>query len=467
MSCGPAGLACQSRLDEPETLVIMTSVPETRFVRAGDVDLAYQTFGSGDHCLVWVPGWISHVEAMWDLPELARFLDGLGKFSRVAVFDKRGTGMSDRIKGVATLEDRMDDISAVMDAAEFERATLFGWTDAGTMLALFAGTHPDRVSGLVVGEPTVKLIPDGTEPWGYRREILDATSDATSPESWGQAGMLSFVDPSGLENGRIAAWWRRYERLSSTPNAAATMLQVIQQVDVRPFLASIQAPTLVLHRRDSQLLMPRAARYFADQIAGAQYRELPGESLAPYLGDQELVLAEVQEFVTGARAPARTDRFLATVVFTDIVDSTQHAERLGDTAWRDTLATHYAVLEETAARQGGRIINTTGDGALALFDGPTRAVNYASAVIAAVHDLGHQIRAGAHTGEIERIGTSDVTGLAVHISARVAAKAAADELLVTSTVRDLTVGSGLIFIDRGEQELKGIPNRWHLYALAP
>src|SRR5580765_1266548 len=170
------------------TVGAMTSVPETRFVRAGDVDLAYQTFGSGDHCLVWVPGWISHVEAMWDLPEFARFLDRLGHFSRVTVFDKRGTGMSDRINGVATLEERMDDIRAVMDAADFERATLFGWADAGTMLALFAGTHPDRVSGLVVGEPTVKLIPDGTEPWGYRREILDATSEATSAESWGQGG---------------------------------------------------------------------------------------------------------------------------------------------------------------------------------------------------------------------------------------------------------------------------------------
>ena len=374
--------------------------------------------------------------------------------------------MSDRIDGAATLEERMDDVRAVMDAAEFERAVLFGWADAGTMLALFAGTHPDRVDGLVVGEPTVKLIPNGTEPWGYRPEILDATSNATRPESWGRGGMLSFIDPSAVGDARIGAWWRRYERLSSTPNAAATMLQVIEDVDVRPFLASVQAPTLVLHRRDTRLLMPGAAQYFADQIEGARYRELTGESVAPYLGDQASVLDEVQQFVTGARAPARTDRFLATVVFTDIVDSTKHAERLGDTPWRDTLATHYAFLEEAARRQGGRIVNTTGDGALALFDGPTRAVNYASAVIAAVHDLGHQIRAGAHTGEIERIGTSDVTGLAVHISARVAATAGADELLVTSTVRDLTVGSGLTFIDRGEHDLKGIPNLWHLYALA-
>lgn len=442
----------------------MPTVPGTNFVRAGDVDIAYQTFGSGDPCLIWVPGWISHVEAMWDLPELARFLEGLAKFSRVAVFDKRGTGMSDRMDDAATLEERMDDVRAVMDAAEFERAFLFGWADAGTMLALFAGTHPDRVAGLVVGEPTVKLTPDGNEPWGYRPEVLSTTSDATRPEMWGKGRMLSFVDPSALETDRIAAWWRRYERVSSTPNAAATMLQVIEHVDVRPFLASVQASTLVLHRRDSQLLMPGAAQYFADQIAGAQYRELPGESLAPYLGDQDSVLIEVEEFVTGTRMPSSADRFLATVVFTDIVDSTVHAERLGDVQWRDTLATHHATLEQIAARHDGRIIDTAGDGALALFDGPTRAVNYARAAVEAVHELGHQVRAGAHTGEIER-RDADIAGLAVHVGARVAAKAVADEVLVTSTVRDLTVGSGLNFVDRGEHDLKGVPNRWHLYAL--
>ncbi len=443
----------------------MPTVPETHFVRAGDVDIAYQTFGSGDARLVWVPGWISHVEAMWDLPEFARFLERLGQFSRVAVFDKRGTGMSDRMNDAATLEERMDDIRAVMDAADFERAFLFGWADAGTMLALFAGTHPERVEGLVVGEPTVKLSPDGRNPWGYRPEILATTADATHPELWGQGRMLSFVDPSALESERIAAWWRRYERVSSTPNAAATMLQVIEHVDVRPFLASVQASTLVLHRRDSQLLMPGAARYFSDQVAGAQYRELPGDCLAPYLGDQDSVLVEVEEFVTGTRTTSRNDRFLATVVFTDIVDSTVLADRLGDAPWRDTLATHHALLHRVATRHSGRIVDTAGDGALALFDGPTRAVRYASAVAEAVHELGHQIRAGAHTGEVERRDADDVAGLAVHVGARVAAQAAADEVLVTSTVRDLTVGSGLSFVDRGEFDLKGVPNPWHLFAL--
>jgi class 3 adenylate cyclase len=433
----------------------MPAIPETRFAHAGGVDIAYQTFGSGNVDLVWVPGWISHVEAMWDLPEFARFLEGLGTFSRVVTFDKRGTGMSDRMQNVATLEERMDDIRAVMDTVGLESAVLFGWADAGTMLALFAGTYPDRVEALVVGEATVKQAPDGDGPWGLRPEILAATADATDPDTWGQGKMLSFIDPTTPNDGRIAAWWRRYERLSSTPSAAATMLQVIAQVDVGPFLGSIQAPTLVLHRREAHLLVPEASRYFADQISGAQYRELSGDAVAPYLGDQDSVLAEVQEFVTGTRPAARADRFLATVVFTDIVGSTEHAERLGDSQWRNTLASHHA----------GRVVNTAGDGALAVFDGPTRAVNYAIAVVDAVHELGHQVRAGVHSGEVERRDTNELAGIAVHIGARVSGRAQPDQVLVTSTVRDLTIGSGLVFVDRGDHELKGLPDRWHLYAL--
>jgi class 3 adenylate cyclase len=443
----------------------MPAVPETRFVRAGDVDIAYQTFGSGDLHLVWVPGWISHVEAMWDLPELARFLERLGQFSRLVTFDKRGTGMSDRMDGVATLEERMDDIRAVMDAVGFDRAVLFGWSDASTLLALFAATYPDRVHGLVVGEATVKLTPDGDQPWGMRPEVIAATSDSTAADAWGQGRMLSIVDPSAPADGRIAAWWRRYERLSSTPSAAATMLQVVAQVDVRPFLASVQAPTLVLHRRDAQLLSPGSVKYFADQIAGAQYQELPGDAIAPYLGDQDSVLTAFEEFMTGTRAAGTADRFLATVVFTDIVGSTGHAERLGDAEWRVTLATHHALLEQLASRHSGRIVGTAGDGVLAVFDGPTRAVHYASAAVDAVHELGHQVRAGIHTGEVERRDGDDLAGMAVHIGARVSGAAETDEVLATSTVRDLTVGSGLTFVDRGEHELKGVPDRWHLYAL--
>jgi class 3 adenylate cyclase len=443
----------------------VSTPPETRFARAGDVDIAYQTFGSGTVDLVWVPGWISHIEAMWELPEFARFLERLASFARVVTFDKRGTGMSDRMATVATLEERMDDIRAVMDALGLERAVLFGWTDAGLMLTLFAGTYHDRVSGLVVGEPTVKQASDGSEPWGLRPEVVATTSTATHPDAWGSGQMLALVDPSAPTDGRVAAWWRRYERLSSTPRAAATMLEAIADLDVRPFLGAVQAPTLVLHRQDATLLMPGAAQYFADRIDGAQYRELPGDALAPYFGDQDSVLAEVQEFVTGCR-PARTvDRFLASVVFTDIVGSTEHAERLGDAEWRNTLIAHHDLLTRLAERHGGRIVDTAGDGAFATFDGPTRAVTYAKGAVDAVQSLGHHIRAGVHIGEVERRDASGLAGMAVHIGARVLGQALQDEVLVTATVRDLTVGSGLSFEDRGEHALKGVPDQWRLYSL--
>jgi class 3 adenylate cyclase len=374
--------------------------------------------------------------------------------------------MSDRMESAATLEERMDDVRAVMDAAGVERAVLFGWTDAATMLALFAGTHPTRVQALIVGEATVKLIGDGKQPWGMRAEVVAATAAATQPDAWGQGRMLSFIDPSARESGRVAAWWRRYERLSCTPRAAATMMNVISQVDVRPLLPSVQAPTLVLHRVGARLHVAGAARYFADQIAGAQYREIPGDTLTPYLGDQAAVLAEVEEFVTGKPTPSRSERFLATVVFTDIVGSTRRADELGDAEWRRTLAAHHALVEQIANRHGGRVVGTAGDGVLAVFDGPTRAVNYASAVVDAVHELDLQVRAGIHTGEVERQVADELAGLAVHIGARVSAHAEADEVLVSSTVHDLTVGSGLVFADRGEYELKGVPQTWHLYSLS-
>jgi class 3 adenylate cyclase len=445
--------------------VSASTVPETRFARAGSVDIAYQSFGSGDAALVWVPGWISHVEAMWDLPEFARFLERLASFSRVVTFDKRGTGMSDRIQNPPTLEERMDDVRAVMDAAELERAVLFGWTDAGAMLALFAGTYPDRVEALIVGEPTVKQAAEDDHPWGIRPEFLSATVEATAHEVWGSGSMLALIDPSAAQDAHLAAWWRRYERLSSTPNAVATMVGMVGSADVRPFLASVQAPTLVLHRREAQILMPGASQFFADQIAHAEYRELPGDALAPYLGDQDSVLTEVEEFVTGRRPSPQGDRYLATVVFTDIVDSTKHAERLGDAAWRDTLLSHYSMLEQQAARYGGRIVDTTGDGALAVFDGPTRAVSYARAAVELAHGLGQQIRAGVHTGEVVDRGSGDLAGMAVHIGARVSSAALADEVLVSSTVRDLTVGSDLTFTERGPHDLKGVPGPWVLYAL--
>jgi class 3 adenylate cyclase len=438
--------------------------PETRFARAGGVDIAYQVFGRGSVDLIWVPGWISHIEAMWELAEFARFLERLADFSRVITFDKRGTGLSDRIDGVATLEARMDDVGAVMDAAGVERGVLVGWFDAAAILALFASVHPDRVQGLVVGGATVKLAPDKDEPWGMNPVVVERAASAIEGGDWGQGTMLELIAPSAAHDERIAGWWRRYERMSATPNAAAAMLRANQRIDVRELLASVRTPTLVLHRRDTLLVESRAARYFADRIEGAIFRELPGSDVFPYLGDQESVLAEIEEFVTGTRPAPPSDRFLATIVFTDIVGSTERAERQGDARWRDTLAAHNTLAERLASRHGGRIVDTAGDGALAVFDGPTRGVEYAASFLQAVHELGLQVRAGAHTGEVERRGT-DLAGIGVHIGARVAAIAEGDQVLVTSTVRDLTFGSTLAFSDYGNHELKGVAGTWHLYAL--
>ncbi len=438
--------------------------PETRFANAGGVDVAYQVFGQGSVDLIWVPGWISHIEAMWELAELARFLERLAGFSRVVTFDKRGTGLSDRIDGVATLEARMDDVRAVMDAVGVERAVLVGWFDAATILALFASVYPDRVQGLVVGGATVKLAADGEGPWGMNPMVVERAASAIEGGDWGQGTMLDLIAPSVAHDERVVAWWRRYERMSATPNAAAAMLRANAQIDVRELLGSVRAPTLVLHRRDTLLVDARSARYFADQIEGAVFRELPGGDVFPYLGDQESVLAEIEEFVTGTRPSPPSDRFLATIVFTDIVGSTERAERDGDARWRDTLATHNTLAERLANRHGGRIVDTAGDGILAVFDGPTRGVEYAASFLDAVHQLGLQARAGVHTGEVERRGT-DLAGIGVHIGARVSALAQGDEVLVTSTVRDLTFGSTLAFSDHGDHELKGVAGTWHLYAL--
>jgi class 3 adenylate cyclase len=439
-------------------------VPETRFARAGGVDIAYQMFGNGPVELVWVPGWISHVEVMWELAEFARFLEHLATFSRVVTFDKRGTGLSDRIAGVATVSERVDDVTAVMDAAGIDRAVLVGWFDAAAILAHFASRCPDRVERLIAGSASVRLAPGEGAPWGMNPAVLERAASAIEDGDWGHATMLEMLAPSAANDDRIVAWWRKYERMSATPNAAAAMLRANQEIDVRDILPLVHAPTLVLHRRDTLLVDSSAARYFADQIDGARFRELAGTDVFPYLGDQDAVLAEIEEFVTGTRRSPVSDRYVATIVFTDIVGSTDLAQRQGDARWRDTLDAHNALAAQLSARFGGRIVDTAGDGALAAFDGPTPGVEYARAFCDAVHELGLRVRAGVHTGEVERRG-SDLAGIGIHIGARVAALADSDQIFVTSTVRELVFGSALSFIDRGDHKLKGVDGSWHLYEL--
>jgi class 3 adenylate cyclase/alpha-beta hydrolase superfamily lysophospholipase len=434
----------------------VSPVPETRFVRSGDVDIAYQVFGSGPRNLLALSGWVSHLEVIWELPEFARFLERLGSIGRVVTFDKRGTGMSDRPAKRSTLEDHVGDVLAVLDAAGMPRASLLGWADSVAIVAAFAVTHPSRVDALVLN--SFLATPTKTVP----REFVAAYAEAQAT-AWGQARTLPIVAPSVAGDERVQTWMRRLERLSATPNVAAAMSEWALSLDIDQLLPAIQAPTLVLHRRDVASVPAEAVRRGASLIPNARYVELPGSDLYPIFGDVEAVLGEIEEFLTGTRPAAPSDRVLATVLFTDIVGSTQRAQELGDRRWRDLIEAHNAVVRKLLAQFDGVEVDTAGDGFFATFDGPARAVRCARAIVEAVRGLGLEIRAGLHAGEVER-SEGKVTGIAVHVGARVSALAAPSEVLVTSTVKDLVLGSELTFEDRGVRALKGVPNEWHLYA---
>lgn len=433
----------------------MAEMPETRFTRAGEVDIAYQVVGSGtEFDLVFVPGWVSHLEVMWELPEFARFLDRLAAMGRLILFDKRGTGLSDRVAGVPTLEQRADDIAAVMDAAGSARAAIAAWAEGAGIAAMFAAAHPERVTALVLGSLS-KLVADPA--------IVQALSAAVE-SGWGQASLVPFLAPSRAEDPRFLSWYRRWERLSSTPSAAAATLRWAMESDLRPVLPAIQARTLMVHRSGAALYEPESVRAAVKLIPDARCVELPGADALPYVGDTDALLDVVQEFLTGVQGTADFDRSLATVLFTDIVGSTQKADQLGDRRWRYLLDEHHARIRRLLDRFRGSEVDTAGDGFFATFDGPARAVRCACAVRDAVRDIGIEVRAGLHTGEVERRGAA-VTGLAVHVGARVAALAEANEVLVTSTVRTLVLGSGITFADRGQHRLKGVPDQWQLFAV--
>jgi class 3 adenylate cyclase len=433
----------------------MAEMPETRFTRAGEVDIAYQVVGSGtEFDLVFVPGWVSHLEVMWELPEFARFLDRLAAMGRLILFDKRGTGLSDRVAGVPTLEQRADDIAAVMDAAGSARAAIAAWAEGAGIAAMFAAAHPERVTALVLGSLS-KLAADPA--------IVQALSAAVE-SGWGQASLVPFLAPSRAEDPRFLSWYRRWERLSSTPSAAAATLRWAMESDLRPVLPAIQARTLIVHRSGAALYDPESVQAAVKLIPDARCAELPGADALPYVGDTDALLDVVQEFLTGAQGTADFDRSLATVLFTDIVGSTQKAGQLGDRRWRYLLDEHHARIRRLLERFRGSEVDTAGDGFFATFDGPARAVRCACAVRDAVHDIGIEVRAGLHTGEVERRGAA-VAGLAVHVGARVAALAGANEVLVTSTVRTLVLGSGITFADRGQHRLKGVPDQWQLFAV--
>ena len=442
----------------------MIDIPPVEYARSGDVDIAYQVIGDGPRDLVFVQGWVSNIEYLWHEPTLARFLRRLASFSRLILFDKRGTGLSDRvaIDELPTLEQRMDDVRAVMDAAGIERAALLGVSEGGPMCILFAATYPERTDALVMMGAYARRLwaPDYT--CGATAEEYEGFLQSIR-EGWGGPVGIEVRAPSMLNDEQFRARWATYLRMSASPGAAYALTRMNGEIDVRHALPAVGVPTLIVHRLGDQSLPVEGSRYMADRIRGAKLVELPGEDHLPWVGDQDGVLDEVEGFLTGVRRGADPDRVLATVLFTDVVRSTERAAELGDKRWSELLASHHMAVRNELSHWRGTEIDTTGDGFLATFDGPARAVRCACAARDAVHELGLDIRAGLHTGEYEIFGPS-IAGLTVHTGARIAALAGPGEVLVSSAVKDLVAGSGIEFEDRGERQLKGVPDRWHVYS---
>ena len=437
--------------------------PETRYARSGDLHIAYQVVGEGPPDLVALPGFVSHLEHQWEDVKVATFWQRLASFSRLILIDKRGTGLSDRVpvKELPTLEERMDDLRAVMNEAGSERAALLGFWEGAPMSALFAATYPQRTTALILYGPMACFTRSDDYPWGLSSEE-DEDRMRRIEQSWGRGAFLSATTPSIADDEQALQWLARLERLGASPGAAVALWRMNTAIDVRPVLPTIRVPTLVLHRRDDTLVPLAAGRDVAHRIPGARFVELPGRDHLPWVGDSDAIIDEIQEFLTGVRGSPDADRILATVLFTDIVQSTQRAAELGDQRWRRVLDSHYALVRRALTRFRGREVKTTGDGFLASFDGPARAVRCAGAIIEGARQLDLEVRAGIHTGECEVRG-DDLGGIAVHIGARVVALAGPGEVLVSSTVKDLVAGSGLEFEDRGRHALKGVPDEWRLY----
>jgi pimeloyl-ACP methyl ester carboxylesterase len=437
---------------------------KTKYTRSGDIHIAYQAVGEGPLDLVYVPGWVSHVELAWEEPTLARFLRRLASFSRLIAFDKRGTGLSDRVTNdqLPTLEERMDDLRAVMDAVGSERAALCGVSEGGNLCALFAATYPERTTALVMCGAFAKRIWSPDYPWAQTPEERELAYEMVENE-WGSMMDLSHYVPSKINDEAFAQRLAKYFRHSASPGAAVALLRMNTEIDIRAILPTIRVPTLVIHRTGDRDANVEEGRWLAARIAGARFTELPGEDHFPWVGDQDAILDEIQEFLTGVRPTPESDRELSTLLFTDIAGSTELITRLGDQAWQELLERHHAMVREELARFRGREVDTAGDGFFATFDGPARAVRCALSVVGAAQQLGIKIRAGLHTGEIQVMGPK-ISGIALHIGARVAAIAKPGEVLVSSTVKDLVAGSNIRFADHGTHVLKGVSGEWHLFA---
>lgn len=438
----------------------------TRYARSGDDHIAYQVLGDGPD-LVFVSGWVSHVEIAWDVPPLARFLRRLASFSRLIFIDKRGTGMSDPLPQgrPPTLEERIDDVRAVMDAVGSERAALLGISEGGPMNILFAASYPERTTALVLFGTFARVVNGDGYTAGIDPGLAEQTLEPIA-RTWGEGYLAQYVGPSLASDPAMLQACGRYERMAASPRAAVDLLRLNAVLDVRHVLPAIRVPTLVLHRRDEHFVPVANGRFLAAHIPGARLVELDGTDHLFFAGDMDAALDEIEEFITGVRRGDAIDRMLTTLLFTDIVQSTRHAAELGERSWRDRLDAHDAFVRRQLQRFRGREVKTTGDGFLACFDGPARALRCAMAIADGARTLGLEIRAGVHTGECEVRG-SDLGGLAVHVAARVVTLAGAGEVVASSTVKDLVAGSGIEFTAHGEHELEGLPGRWRLYRVAP
>ena len=431
----------------------------TRYAKNNDIHIAYQVFGEGDVDLVFVPGFISHIENYWDDPNFARWLRKLGSFSRVILFDKQGTGLSDRVSKLPGMDERMDDIRAVMDTVKIEQAAIFGISEGGSLATLFAASHPDRSQALILYGAFAQF-----SSWFPTQEALEGLFQYIN-SAWGSGESLPLFAPTMKDDLAFKQWWGKFERLGGSPGAVETIMRMNRKIDITDILPSVNVPTLIMHRRNDVTVDVEAGRLLAERIPNAKYVELSGVDHLPMVGENpNQILDEIAQFLTGEWRPIETERILATVLFTDIVDSTKLAAELGDHRWRDLLERYRGLVRGELNRFRGQEIDTAGDGFFVTFDGPARAIRYACAIQKTVAKIGLTIRAGLHTGECEMIDDK-VGGIAVHIGARVMGKAGPGEVFVSSTVKDLVAGSGLRFQDRGVYELKGVPGKWHLFAV--
>jgi class 3 adenylate cyclase len=435
---------------------------DVRYARSGSVHIAYRVFGEGPRDLVLIPGTLSHAEIYWDFPVNEYLLKRLTAFARVIVFDKRGQGLSDRV-AEQTLEERIGDVRAVMDAAGASRATIFGWSEGGGMSLMFAATYPERTAALVLCGSFASMK---APPWSIRSEQWAGFLEGLETH-WGQGVLVPINAPSRRGDAAFVAWFGRLERASASPGAIRALMRANYDLDVRHVLPAIQAPTLILHRVGDRTVPVEAGRYLAQHIRGARYVELPGDDHLLQAFDQttlDLLIDEIEEFITGARTGPEPDRVLVTVMFADIVGSTERAVAVGDRHWRELLDGYLGLARRQLERFRGREIDVAGDGLFAVFDGPARAIRCACALRDAVRQLGLEVRVGLHTGECEVSGAK-VSGIAVHTGARIAAAARPQEVLTSVTVRDLVAGSGIGFDDRGSHQLKGVPGDWRLFAV--